>query len=109
MVSRTSRTIRLEVCGVPFPPQREGEHPNMDDQIVAGARDAAKQLGYAITATSTSHAIAGAAHYGFTFDASGREARVEFVVNEADVKRFGLTVREYARWEVLDALRGPER
>ncbi|MDX6567593.1 MAG: hypothetical protein QOH15_171, partial [Gaiellales bacterium] len=76
----------------------------MDDQIVAGARDAAKELGYGITSTSVAHQQSGGTVYGFAFDACGSDARVEFLVNPADVARFGLTLRDYARWEILDAL-----
>jgi hypothetical protein len=79
----------------------------MDDQVVAGAQDAAKELGYEITSTSVSHLQTGETAYGFSFDAHGQAASVEFLVNKADVLRFGLTVRDYARWEILDALREP--
>jgi hypothetical protein len=79
----------------------------MDDQIVAGARDAARELGYDVTATSVSHQLCGGTAYGFAFDARGHEARVELIVTEADVARLGLTWRDYARWEILDALRAP--
>jgi hypothetical protein len=33
---------------------------------------------------------------------------VELLINEANVARFGLTLSDYARWEVLDALRASE-
>ncbi|MDX6402110.1 MAG: hypothetical protein QOF27_2716 [Gaiellaceae bacterium] len=77
----------------------------MDDQIVAGARDAAKELGYDVTGTSVCHQPSGGTAYGFAFDAHGYQARVELIVTEADVARLGLTWRDYARWEILDALR----
>jgi hypothetical protein len=77
----------------------------MDDQIVAGARDAAKELGYEVTGTSVSHQLSGGTAYGFAFDAHGNEARVELIVTETEVARLGLTWRDYARWEILDALR----
>jgi hypothetical protein len=77
----------------------------MDDQILAGVQDAAKELGYRITSTSVSHESPGERMYGFKFDAHGQDATFEFLVNEAHVARFGLTLRDYARWEVLDALR----
>jgi hypothetical protein len=77
----------------------------VEDPVVAGARDAAKELGYQITAICKSPDGAGDTSYGISFSAPGRVADVEFVINEANVARFGLTVRDYARWEVLDALR----
>jgi hypothetical protein len=80
----------------------------MDDQVVAGAQDAAKELGYEIVSASVDHRQNGESAYGFAFDAHGGEARVAFLVNEADIVRFGLTLRDYARWEILDALREPE-
>jgi hypothetical protein len=79
----------------------------MDDQVVAGAQDAAKELGYEITATTVSHEQDVGTFYGFTFDTHGQQTSVEFVVNKASVNRFGLTLRDYARWEILDALRKP--
>jgi hypothetical protein len=80
----------------------------MVDQVVAGVQDAAKELGYEITCTSVSHQGPGETAYGFRFKVRGEDASFEFLVNEADVARFGLTLRDYARWEVLDALREPE-
>jgi hypothetical protein len=77
------------------------------EQIVAGAQDAAKELGYDLTATSVNHLQGGGTMYGFAFDARGREASVEFLINELDLVRFGLTLRDYTRWEILDALREP--
>ena len=50
----------------------------------------------------------GGTAYGFSLDAQGRRASVEFLVNEADVVELGLTLRGYARWEVLEALREPD-
>jgi hypothetical protein len=75
---------------------------------MAGVQDAAKELGYAISATSVSHQAPGETAYAFRFDADGQEAAFEFLVNETHVARFGLTLRDYARWEVLDALREPK-
>jgi hypothetical protein len=80
----------------------------MKEQILAGAHDAAKELGYDLVGTSVSHQLSGGTIFGFAFDAQGEEASVEFVVNEPDVVRFGLTLRDYARWEILDALRKPD-
>jgi hypothetical protein len=80
----------------------------MEEQILAGAHDAAKELGYDLVGTSVSHQLSGGTIFGFAFDAQGEEASVEFVVNEPDVVRFGLTLRDYARWEILDALRKPD-
>jgi hypothetical protein len=77
----------------------------VDDQVMAGVQDAAKELGYEIRSMSVSHESAGETAYGFRFDADGREASIAFLVNPGDVARFGLTLRDYARWEVLDALR----
>jgi hypothetical protein len=79
----------------------------MNDQVVAGVQDAAKELGYEITSTSVSHQSPGERTYSFKFDADGQHASFDFLVNEAHVARFGLTLRDYARWEVLDALREP--
>jgi hypothetical protein len=77
----------------------------MKEQIVAGAHDAAKELGYDLVATSMSHLESGGTVYSFAFDADGQEASVELLVSEPDVARFGLTLRDYARWEIVDALR----
>jgi hypothetical protein len=79
----------------------------MKEQIMAGAHDAAKELGYDLVGTSVSHQQSGRTVFGFAFDAQGEQARVEFAVSEPDVVRFGLTLRDYARWEILDALRKP--
>jgi hypothetical protein len=79
----------------------------MKDQIVAGAQDAAKELGYELVSRSVSHHQTGETAYAFGFAAHGLKASVEFLVNDADVLRLGLTPRDYARWEVLDALRRP--
>lgn len=75
------------------------------EQIVAGAQDAAREFGCDLTATSVCHQLIGGTIFGFAFDVRGEQARVEFLVNEPDVVRFGLTLRDYARWEILDALR----
>ena len=80
----------------------------MDDPVIAGARAAAKELGYRITATSKIPEGAGDTLYGFSFSAAGQRASVELLINEANVARFGLTLSDYARWEVLDALRASE-
>lgn len=79
----------------------------MDDQIIAGARDAARELGFAITASSVHHDQDDGTVYGFAFDANGRDASVELLVNRADVVRSGNNPRDYARYEILDALRPP--
>jgi hypothetical protein len=79
----------------------------MEDQIIAGARDAARELGYDITASSVHRADEGDTVYGFAFDAHGRDATVELLVREADVISSGNTPRDYARYEILDALRSP--
>jgi hypothetical protein len=80
----------------------------MKEQVVAGAQDAADELGYDLVGASMSHQVSGGTIFGFAFDAQGEEASVEFVVNEPDVVRFGLTLRDYARWEIVDALRKPD-
>jgi hypothetical protein len=77
----------------------------VDDPVIAGARAAAKELGYCITATSKSPEGAGDTLYGFSFSAAGHRASVELLINRANVARFGLTLNDYARWEILDALR----
>jgi hypothetical protein len=80
----------------------------VDDQAVAGAQDAAKELGYEITGKSVHHLESGETAYGFSFDAEGQPASVEFLVDQSIVLGLGLTVRDYARWEILDALREPD-
>lgn len=85
-----------------------GHRGAVDDPVVAGVRDAAKELGYTITAASQSPEGAGGTSYGFSLSAAGQTADVELVINEANVARFGLTLRDYARWEALDALRAFE-
>jgi hypothetical protein len=77
----------------------------MDDQIIAGARDAARELGYDITASSVHHDQDEGTVYGFAFDVDGRDASVELLVHRAEVVRSGNTPRDYARYEILDALR----
>jgi hypothetical protein len=79
----------------------------MEDQIVAGAQDAAKELGYRITASSVRHQQDEDSVYRFAFDARGLDASVEFMASEADVLRSGLTPRDWARHEILDGLREP--
>ena len=71
----------------------------------AGTRAAAKELGYRITATSATPEGAGDT---LSFSAAGQEASVELPIDEANVARFGLTLSDYARWGVLDALRASE-
>jgi hypothetical protein len=81
----------------------------VDDPVIAGARAAANELGYRITATSATPESAGDTLYSFSFSAAGQEASVELLINGANVARFGLTLSDYARWEVLDALRAFEQ
>ena len=76
----------------------------MHDQIIAGARDAARELGYDITASSVHDQEEGTV-YGFAFAAGGIDASVELLVRSSDVLRSGNTPRDYARYEILDALR----
>jgi hypothetical protein len=79
----------------------------MDDQIVAGARDAAKERGYEITSSAVQHQQDEYTGYSFAFDAAGEALRVDLLVSAEQVLRSGLTTRDYARHEILDALRDP--
>jgi hypothetical protein len=79
----------------------------MDDQIVAGAQDAAKELGYRITASSVRHQQDEDSVYRFVFDVRGLDIGVEFPVRDADVLSSGMTARDWARHEILDGLRDP--
>jgi hypothetical protein len=88
-----------------FRPGTRRERTAVDDAVIAGVRAAANELGYEITATSKSPEGAEDTLYGFSFSSDGQGARVELLINAANVARFGLTLSDYARWEVLDALR----
>jgi hypothetical protein len=79
----------------------------MHDQIVAGAQDAAKELGCRITASSVRHQQDEDSVYRFAFDLNGLDASVELPFNEADVLSSGMTARDWARHEILDGLRNP--
>jgi hypothetical protein len=75
------------------------------DEIKAGAEDAARQLNYRIVGAGQRNTSEEAAVYTFAFAASdGSEASVEFLAERATVTRSGLTPREFARLEILDAL-----
>jgi hypothetical protein len=75
------------------------------DEIKAGAEDAARQLNYRIVGAGQRNASDEEPVYSFAFEASdGSGARVEFLAERATVARSGLTPREFARLEILDAL-----
>ncbi len=76
-----------------------------DEQITAGAEDAARELGYRLVESSVHQD--GDPIYRFVFDAHGQDAIVEFFAGESDVLRSGLSAREYAREEILAGLREP--
>jgi hypothetical protein len=76
-----------------------------EDQITAGAEDAAKELGYRLVESSVLQDTEPI--YRFVFDAHGHDAIVEFFASESTVRRSGLFAREYAREEVLAGLREP--
>ncbi len=46
--------------------------------------------------------------YAFTFDAQGQEATVGLLIDEAIVRRPGVSLREFVRLEILDALENPD-
>jgi hypothetical protein len=77
-----------------------------EDQIVAGAHDAAKELGYRIVESSV--AQDGDPIYRFVFNANGQDAIVELFAGESDLRRSGLSARAYARKEIVAQLRGPD-
>jgi hypothetical protein len=77
-----------------------------DDQIVAGAHDAANELGYRIVEWSLRQEEEDPM-YRFVFEAHGLDAIVEFFASESDVRRSGLSAREYACEETLAGLREP--
>jgi hypothetical protein len=76
-------------------------------QIVVGAQDAAKELGYDLVATCEPSAER-RDDIRLRLRCEREEASVEFLVKQPDVARFGLTLRDYARREILDALPKPE-
>jgi hypothetical protein len=73
---------------------------------VAGAQDAAKELGYEITPVSMSHQGRGATAYAFSFDAHGQAASRRVPGDAPNHPLVGTSLREYARREILDALHG---
>jgi hypothetical protein len=77
-----------------------------DDQIVAGAHEAAKALRYRLVEWSIRQGEDPI--YRFVFDAQGIDAIVEFFASEADVGRSGLSAREYAYEEIRAGLGEPD-
>jgi hypothetical protein len=75
-----------------------------DDQIKAAAEDAARQLGYRLVATGMRVVSRDERAYSFRFGGEDVDLSVEFVFIQSAVLRSGLTPREYARLEILDAL-----
>jgi hypothetical protein len=77
-----------------------------DEQIVAGALDAARVLGFRIVEWSV--LLAEEPSYRFVFDAHGQDAIVEFFASASDVRRSGLSARAYACEEILAGMRTPD-
>jgi hypothetical protein len=94
----------VAACGLP--PTVHGHHSPMTyDEIKAGAEDAARHLNYQIVGAGQRNTSDEEPVYTFAFAASdGSEASVEFLAERATVARSGLTAREFARLEILDAL-----
>jgi hypothetical protein len=75
------------------------------NQIKAGAEDAARHLGYRIVGSGMHDASGEGATYSFRFATGGEDADIAFLVLDSVVRRAGLTPREYARLEILNAFR----